>query len=145
MPNAHLREARCLLCGDRCATSSDRTALLNAVGAHLFDRHRAEAGTNVMQEGHHFALVSVQDNSTGDLTPLEHDIIAFAQQWFFTQGRPPGRIQDTFGLAPVEFWRRTWALVDDPRALNAYPMVIRRLRRVREGDGVSRTMHPSVR
>ncbi|SNS77146.1 Protein of unknown function [Geodermatophilus pulveris] len=75
----------------------------------------------------------------GALTPREHEVLAFERQWWRRPGAKETAIRDRFGLAPIRYYQVLNALVDRPAALEADPLLVRRLRRLRAARGQRRT------
>ena len=68
---------------------------------------------------------------TTGLTRREHDMLTFERQWWRSAGAKETAIRDVFGLPPTRYYQALNALVDQPAALAADPLLVRRLRRVR--------------
>ena len=68
---------------------------------------------------------------TAVLTRREHDMLAFERQWWRHAGAKETAIRDRFGVTPTRYYQVLNALVDQPAALAADPLLVRRLRRVR--------------
>ncbi len=75
----------------------------------------------------------------GDLTRREHEMLAFERQWWRAAGAKETAIRDRFGLAPTRYYQVLNALVDRPAALEADPLLVRRLRRLRAARGQRRS------
>ena len=73
------------------------------------------------------------------LTRREHEVLAFARQWWRRPGAKETAIRDRFGLAPTRYYQVLNALVDRPAALEADPLLVRRLRRLRAARGQRRS------
>jgi Protein of unknown function (DUF3263) len=69
----------------------------------------------------------------GGLTGRERDMLAFERQWWRRPGAKETAIRERFGINPTRYYQVLNALVDRPDALAADPLLVRRLRRVREG------------
>jgi Protein of unknown function (DUF3263). len=50
------------------------------------------------------------------------------------------RIRDTFGLSAARYYQRLHRIIDNPHALEAEPMLVRRLLRLRAVRGAVRTV-----
>jgi hypothetical protein len=87
------------------------------------------------------------DTSTGvasatgpaGLSRREHDMLAFERQWWRSAGAKETAIRERFGVAPTRYYQVLNALVDRPEALEADPLLIRRLRRLRSARRRGRT------
>ena len=76
---------------------------------------------------------------SGGLTRREHEMLAFERQWWRRPGAKETAIRDRFGLAPTRYYQALNALVDRPAALEADPLLVRRLRRLRAARGQRRS------
>ncbi|WP_373321718.1 DUF3263 domain-containing protein [Micromonospora okii] len=74
----------------------------------------------------------------GGLTEREGRILAFEQQWWRHAGAKEQAIRDTFGLSATRYYRLLNALLDNPAALAAEPVLIGRLRRLRSSRARNR-------
>ncbi|WP_442933625.1 DUF3263 domain-containing protein [Micromonospora sp. CPCC 206060] len=72
------------------------------------------------------------------LTERERDILAFEQRWWRHAGAKEQAIRDTFGLSATRYYQLLNALLDNPAALAAEPLLIGRLRRLRASRARSR-------
>jgi len=79
--------------------------------------------------------------AAGGLSRREHDMLAFERQWWRRPGAKETAIRDRFGLAPTRYYQMLNALVDRPAALEADPLLVRRLRRLRAARGQRRSSH----
>ncbi len=75
----------------------------------------------------------------GGLTRREHEVLAFERQWWRRPGAKETAIRERFGLAPTRYYQVLNALVDRPAALEADPLLVRRLRRLRAARGQRRS------
>ena len=84
--------------------------------------------------------VSASGDASGDaavpegphgLGRREHEMLAFERQWWRHAGAKETAIRDRFGLSPTRYYQALNALVDQPGALAADPVLVRRLRRLR--------------
>ena len=81
----------------------------------------------------------------GVLTDQERAILAFEANWWTHHGEKDALVLEHFGLPPDRYAAVLADLVDRPDALNHDPLVVRRLRRLRErnrrarSDGSSRS------
>jgi hypothetical protein len=65
------------------------------------------------------------------LTERDRAILSFEQSWWQQPGSKAAAISQRFGLSPTRYYQLVNALLDDPDALTADPLVVRRLRRAR--------------
>lgn len=78
--------------------------------------------------------------NASDETPQEQSglssrdaaILAFERQWWKYAGAKEQAIKDEFGLSSTSYFQILNALLDSPAALAHDPMVVKRLRRMRE-------------
>lgn len=69
------------------------------------------------------------------MRPLDdHDraILAFEQQPWRTTYAKDQAIREQFGISPTRYRQRLAQLVDNPAALEAHPVLLGRLRRIRD-------------
>ena len=65
------------------------------------------------------------------LTPRAHEMLTFERQWWRSAGAKETAIRERFGVTPTRYYQALNALVDQPAALAADPLLVRRLRRLR--------------
>jgi hypothetical protein len=65
------------------------------------------------------------------LSRRKHEMLVFERQWWRHAGAKETAIRDRFGLSPTRYYQALNALVDEPAALAADPVLVRRLRRLR--------------
>ncbi|HEY8820626.1 MAG TPA: DUF3263 domain-containing protein [Dermatophilaceae bacterium] len=68
---------------------------------------------------------------SGELTDRDRDIIAFERQWWKYAGAKEQSIRELFDMSATRYYQVLNALIDNPIALEADPMLIKRLRRLR--------------
>ncbi|MER5334999.1 DUF3263 domain-containing protein [Micromonospora sp. NPDC002717] len=78
------------------------------------------------------------DRPAGGLTERERGILAFEQQWWRHAGAKEQAIRDTFGLSATRYYQLLNALLDNPAALAAEPVLVGRLRRLRSSRARNR-------
>ena len=69
---------------------------------------------------------------TGPLTSREAEILAFERQWFRFAGAKEQAIRELFDLTATRYYQVLNTLIDRPEALAADPMLVKRLRRMRQ-------------
>ena len=69
---------------------------------------------------------------TDGLTRREHDILAFERQWWKYAGAKEDAIKELFSMSATRYYQVLNALVDKPEALAADPLLVKRLRRLRQ-------------
>jgi|SRR3954451_23349025 Protein of unknown function (DUF3263) len=75
------------------------------------------------------------------LTRREHEMLAFERQWWRHAGAKETAIREQFGVPPTRYYQVLNALVDRPAALEADPLLVRRLRRLRSARRQRRSPH----
>ena len=87
--------------------------------------------------------MSQLQNETGEdlsrLTDLEVRILDFERQWWRYAGAKESAIKDLFDLTPPAYYQLLNNLIDREDALLASPMLVKRLRRLREARTNART------
>lgn len=72
------------------------------------------------------------DSGPGDgLSDRERRILAFERQWWKHAGAKEQAIRDNFALSATRYYQLLNALLDNPAALAAEPLLVGRLRRLR--------------
>ena len=66
------------------------------------------------------------------LTDLEVRILEFEKNWWRYAGAKEAAIKELFDLKPPAYYQLLNNLIDRPDALLAAPMLVKRLRRIRE-------------
>ncbi|MDX5458457.1 DUF3263 domain-containing protein [Micromonospora tulbaghiae] len=85
------------------------------------------------------ASAPAPSDALGDgLTERERRILAFEAQWWKHAGAKEQAIRDTFGLSATRYYQLLNALLDQPAALAAEPVLIGRLRRLRSSRARNR-------
>jgi hypothetical protein len=69
--------------------------------------------------------------STGELSERDREIIAFERQWWKYAGAKEQAIRELFDMSATRYYQVLNSLIDSPAALEADPMLIKRLRRLR--------------
>jgi hypothetical protein len=67
------------------------------------------------------------------LTDREREILAFERQWWKYPGLKEQAIHELFGVSPTRYYQLVNRLIDKREALEADPMLVKRLRRLRSG------------
>ena len=65
------------------------------------------------------------------LTDREGEVLAFERQWWKYAGAKEQAIKELFDMSATRYYQVLNALIDSPSALEADPMLIKRLRRLR--------------
>ncbi|MDQ0283801.1 DUF3263 domain-containing protein [Rhodococcoides fascians] len=66
------------------------------------------------------------------MTPQQMEILAFEKRWYTAQGSKEADITEQFSMSPVRYFQLLNRLLDDPDALRADPVLVKRLRRIRD-------------
>ena len=73
------------------------------------------------------------------LSDLEVRILDFERQWWKYAGAKDAAIKELFNISAKQYYELLNNLIDRPDALDAAPLLIKRLRRLREARVTSRT------
>jgi hypothetical protein len=66
------------------------------------------------------------------LTVLEEQVLVFERGWWRNPGAKEQAITDTFGLSTTRYYQLLRAILDKPAALAAEPVLVKRLRSLRD-------------
>ena len=75
---------------------------------------------------------SISEPSGQPLSERDMQILEFERQWWRYSGAKEQAIRDLFDLSPTRYYQVLNNLIDTPEALAADPMLVKRLRRLRE-------------
>lgn len=79
------------------------------------------------------AAISEASRSGEDaLSERDREILAFERQWWKYAGAKETAIRELFGLSATRYYQVLNTLIDDPQALAADPLLVKRLRRMRD-------------
>jgi hypothetical protein len=92
----------------------------------------ATDGTAPATDGAAAAADGAPEAAPGGLTPREALILEFEGRWWRTPGAKDQAIRTTFGLSSTRYYQALNRLLDSPAALAADPVLLGRLRRLRE-------------
>ena len=70
-------------------------------------------------------------SAAAGLSERDREIIAFERQWWKYAGAKEQAIRELFDMSATRYYQVLNALIDSPAALEADPMLIKRLRRLR--------------
>jgi hypothetical protein len=73
------------------------------------------------------------------LSDRDLEILAFERQWWKYAGSKEQAIKELFDMSSTRYYQVLNALLDNPAALEADPMLIKRLRRMRSSRQRART------
>ncbi len=65
------------------------------------------------------------------LSDRDREVLAFERQWWKYAGAKEQAIKELFDMSATRYYQLLNALIDNPAALEADPMLIKRLRRLR--------------
>ena len=68
----------------------------------------------------------------GDLSDREREVLAFERQWWKYAGAKEQAVRELFDMSATRYYQVLNALIDRPDALAFDPMLVKRLRRMRE-------------
>jgi len=77
------------------------------------------------------AAAEVSPTEASELSDRDREIIAFERQWWKYAGAKEQAIRELFDMSATRYYQVLNALIDSPAALEADPMLIKRLRRLR--------------
>jgi hypothetical protein len=87
-----------------------------------------EAGESPVGSG---AAAGGEASPAGRLDEREREMLAFERQWWRHAGAKEQAIRDRFGLSATRYYQLLNALLDNPAALAADPVLVGRLLRLR--------------
>ena len=77
------------------------------------------------------AALQIVITPSGELTDRDRDIIGFERQWWKYAGAKEQAIRELFDMSATRYYQVLNALIDNPVAREADPMLIKRLYRLR--------------
>ena len=77
------------------------------------------------------AATETETTPLGELSDRDREIIAFERQWWKYAGAKEQAIRELFDMSATRYYQVLNALIDNPAALEADPMLIKRLSRLR--------------
>ena len=77
------------------------------------------------------AATQIEITQLGELSDRDRQIIAFERQWWKYAGAKEQAIRELFDMSATRYYQVLNALIDNPAALQADPMLIKRLNRLR--------------
>jgi hypothetical protein len=100
---------------------------------------RVDAASDEVDDSHDSDVseMTVADGSDVEVAPppglteREARILAFERKWWRHAGSKEQAIRDAFGLSATRYYQVLNALLDNPAALVAEPVLVARLRRLR--------------
>ena len=80
-----------------------------------------------------------QETADSGLSDLELRILYFEKQWWRFSGAKESSIKELFNMTPPAYYQLLNNLIDRPEALLQEPMLVKRLRRLREARTEARS------
>ena len=77
------------------------------------------------------AVNQIEMTQRDELSDRDREIIAFERQWWKYAGAKEQAIRELFDMSATRYYQVLNALIDNPAALQADPMLIKRLNRLR--------------
>jgi hypothetical protein len=75
--------------------------------------------------------VPAEGSGAPQLSERDRDILDFERQWWKYAGAKESAVREQFGMSSTRYYQVLNALIDRPEALEADPLLVRRLRRLR--------------
>ncbi|WP_022919575.1 DUF3263 domain-containing protein [Ruania albidiflava] len=85
------------------------------------------------------SLTAETTATAGELSERDAQILAFERQWWKYAGAKETAIRELFDMSATRYYQVLNVLIDDPAALAAEPMLVKRLRRMRSTRQRERT------
>lgn len=82
---------------------------------------------------------SSAENLPDGLTRRDRDVLQFERQWWQFAGAKEQAIKEMFDLSPTRYYQVLNAVIDNPAALAYDPLLVRRLRRMRQSRQQARS------
>jgi hypothetical protein len=80
----------------------------------------------------HAADPTPEDGASGPLTARELEMLAFERRWWKYAGSKEQAIRELFDVSDTRYYQLLNTLIDRPEALVHDPMLVKRLRRLRQ-------------
>lgn len=87
------------------------------------------------------AAVISGSSTHATLSARDAGILDFERSWWQAGGTKEQEIKQRFNLTPARYYQVLNALLDDPAALAHDPLLVKRLRRLRESRQKARSAH----
>jgi len=84
------------------------------------------------------AIEPINSNDAAALSDLEIKILDFERSWWRYAGAKESAIKELFDLTPARYYQLLNDLIDRDDALAAAPILVKRLRRLREARTTAR-------
>lgn len=92
-----------------------------------------------MSEPLHASTPSAEPASTSGLSERDRQILAFERDWWRKPGAKEQTIREVFGLSATRYYQILNDLIDQRAALEADPLLVKRLQRLRSSRMRQRT------
>jgi hypothetical protein len=79
-----------------------------------------------------YAVAVPEKHEAAPLESHEKEILAFERQWWKYAGAKEQAVRELFDMSPTRYYQVLNTLIDRPEALAHDPMLIKRLRRMRQ-------------
>jgi Protein of unknown function (DUF3263) len=96
------------------------------------------AGSDIMPRGDDRSEEEVAADAPAvprQLTDRDRELLQFESQWWKRAGAKEQAIRETFGVSATRYYQMLNALLDEPAALAHDPVLVHRLRRIRQRRG----------
>jgi hypothetical protein len=77
-------------------------------------------------------VIETQEREVAVLTSREQEVLAFERQWWKYAGAKEQAVRELFDMSSTRYYQVLNALIDRPEALAHDPMLVKRLRRMRQ-------------
>jgi Protein of unknown function (DUF3263) len=77
-------------------------------------------------------VIEVEEPFSAPLSGREQEILIFERQWWKYAGAKEQAVRELFDLSATRYYQVLNALIDRPEALGFDPMLVKRLRRMRQ-------------
>jgi Protein of unknown function (DUF3263) len=77
-------------------------------------------------------VVAVHEQVSAELTAREQEVLAFERQWWKYAGAKEQAVRELFDMSATRYYQVLNCLIDRPEALVHDPMLVKRLRRMRQ-------------
>ena len=75
--------------------------------------------------------IAAEQETAGGLSQRDRDILEFERHWWKYAGAKEQAVREKFDMSSTRYYQVLNALIDRPEALEADPLLVRRLRRLR--------------
>jgi hypothetical protein len=75
--------------------------------------------------------IPTEQETAAGLSQRDRDILEFERHWWKYAGAKEQAVRDRFDMSSTRYYQVLNALIDRPEALEADPLLVRRLRRLR--------------